>query len=86
MKMTQNLVHIKGDIEFKIRFNTAHADTNLYWRIIIDEQEFLTNSILCNVVTYSDHSFDEKANAIKYHLAGKCAEFSIDIEGKGIFS
>lgn len=72
---------IKGDIFFKIRFNTMHGDTDLYWRVLIDEQEFLVNSVLCKVDTYSEQSFDKNAGAIKFHIAGTCSEFKI-LEGK----
>lgn len=83
--MTSNRIFIEGDIYFKIRFNTAHGDTDLYWRVIIDEEEFLANSLLCKVDTYSESSFDKKANAIKYHMAGVCSEFLIDESKKAIF-
>jgi len=66
------------EISFKIRFNTAHGDTGLYWRIIINEREYLAKSIQCSVPTFSESSFDRVAGAIKYHLAGKCTEFYVD--------
>jgi len=71
-------------LEFKLRFNTMHGNTDLYWRVIIGEEEHLVASIQCEVPTYSDASFDKKANTIKYHMAGKCNEFIIDETGKGI--
>lgn len=73
-----NSVTKPGELLFKIRFNTAHGDTDLYWRIIIGEQEHLARSIHCAVPTYSESSFDKKAGAIKYHMAGKCHEFYMD--------
>ncbi len=66
------------NIHFKIRFNTAHGDTDLYWRVIVDENEYLTRSVRCCVETYSDASFDTRAGVIKYHIAGVCAELVID--------
>jgi len=61
-----------------------HGETNLYWRVIIGDEEHLVASIQCDVPTFSDASFDKKANTIKYHMAGKCNEFIIDETGKGI--
>jgi hypothetical protein len=75
----------QGDIYFKIRFNTTHGDTDLYWRVIIDEQEHLAHAVHCNVETWSEASFDKKANAIKYHMAGRCKVFYIDADRKAMF-
>lgn len=75
--VSETAIHLTGDLYFRIRFNTTHGDTNLYWRVIIDEQEYLAASIKCEVPTFSDRSFDETANAIKFHLAGNCNEFKI---------
>lgn len=61
-----------------------HGDTGLYWRVIIDEQEYLVKSIHCKVETWSDASFDVRANNIKYNMTGRCREFYIDHEDKGI--
>lgn len=83
MKITP--ISISGHIRFKIRFNTAHGDTQLYWRVIIDEQEYLATSLHCNVSTFSDASFDKKANALKYHIAGECTEFALDEQYNAIF-
>ncbi len=79
------MTSIKGDIDFKIRFNTQHGDTELYWRIIIGNTEYLANSLHCLVPTYSDASFDERAGAIKYHMAGSCIEFCLNEVHKAIF-
>ncbi len=76
---------LRDDIYFKIRFNTLHGDTDLYWRVIIDEIEYLVHSIHCKVESWSEASFDKKANAIKYHIAGVCNEFYIDENRKAIF-
>ena len=65
-------------IKFKIRFNTTHGDSGLYWRIIIDETEYLASSVFCTVPTYSEASFDATARAIKYHMAGLCEMFYLD--------
>jgi hypothetical protein len=75
--MQSAAILLKGSIDFKIRFNTTHGDTNLYWRVIIDEKEYLVSDIQCQVYTFSDRSFDKKANAIKYHIAGQCKEFIV---------
>ena len=83
--MDQANVVLTGNINFKIRFNTTHGDTDLYWRVIIDEIEYLANSIHCKVETWSDASFDNKAQAIKYHIAGSCSVFHIDETRKAIF-
>ncbi len=83
--MTTQTVSLKGNINFKLRFNTAHGDTDLYWRVFIDEQEYLVNSLHCMVHTFSDRSFDEKAGMIKYNMAGVCNEFIIDENRTAIF-
>ena len=79
-------VTLKGDIFFKIRFNTMHGETNLYWRVIIGEDEYLAATLNCLVNTFSDESFDQKANATKWHLAGRCQHFNIDADGNATFS
>ena len=66
------------EIFFKIRFNTTHGDTDLYWRIIINDEEFLARSLKCTVPTYSESSFDHRAGAVKFHIAGICSEFYLD--------
>lgn len=76
-------VFLRGDLQFKLRFNTMHGDTDLYWRVIIDDEEYLVKNVHCMVETWSDSSFDTRANAIKYNMAGKCTAFRIDEEGKG---
>jgi hypothetical protein len=82
--MLNNKVTLKGDLHFKLRFNTMHGDTDFYWRVIIDDEEYLVKSIHCKVETWSDASFDTRANAIKYNMTGKCREFYVDDDGKGI--
>jgi hypothetical protein len=68
----------QNDIYFKIRFNTTHGDTDLFWRIIINDTEHLATAVSCSVPTWSESSFDQKAGAIKWHMAGKCTSFIID--------
>lgn len=72
-------------INFKFRFNTAHGDTNLFWRVFIDNQEYLVKSLNCQVPTCSDASFDEKAGMVKFNMAGVCNEFIIDDNKNAIF-
>jgi hypothetical protein len=76
--MDSSSIVFTGDFEFKLRFNTTHGETNLYWRLIIENREYLVNAIHCNVPTYSESSFDEKAQAIKFHMAGKGKTLHID--------
>lgn len=78
-------ISLEGDIHFKIRFNTAHGDTDMYWRIIIDDVEYLANSVRCKVETFSDASYDKKAGAIKYHIAGQCKLFYVDDKEQAMF-
>jgi len=88
---------ITGNLFFKIRFNTTHGDSDLYWRIILDERgadslptpyerEILVCSLHCKVETYSDASFDERAGTIKYHIAGCCSELQINEAGHAVLS
>jgi hypothetical protein len=79
-------ITMKGNIHFRIRFNTVHGDTDLYWRVIIDDEEYLARSLHCKVETRSDASFDTRAGVIKYHIAGDCHEFHLDEDGQAIFS
>ncbi len=72
-------------LNFKIRFNTTHGDTGLYWRVIIEEQEYLVATLYCMVHTRSDASFDERAGVIKYHIAGSCNEFHVDENENAFF-
>ena len=74
-----------SQIEFKLRFNTTHGDTNLYWRVIIDDEEYLATTLNCQVPTRSDASYDERAAAVKYHIAGSCTEFYIDEDNNAFF-
>jgi hypothetical protein len=92
--MSTGAVTIKGNIHFKIRFNTLHGDTDLYWRVITsprpspeergvldtlrEEQEYLVRSVSCKVETHSDASFDKTAGKVKYNMAGACSELMID--------
>ena len=77
-------VSVRGNIHFKLRFNTTHGDTDLYWRVIIGDAEYLVRSLVCKVDTWSDASFDERAGQIKYHIAGVCTDFDIDEELRAI--
>lgn len=79
-------ISLDDNIFFKIRFNTMHGDTDFYWRIIINDEEYLARSLDCRVNTFSDESFDKKANTTKWHIAGICEHFRIDEDGKAIFS
>lgn len=78
-------LRLSGDIHFRLRFNTRHGDTNLYWRVFIQDREYLAASIKCLVPTHSDASFDPTANEIKYNMAGSCREFTIDEQGHAVF-
>ncbi len=75
MKLPLSII---GNLNFKIRFNTTHGDTDLYWRIIVNDVEYLVKSLNCNVNTHSDASFDASAGTIKYHIAGSCYSLNID--------
>ncbi|OJW82627.1 MAG: hypothetical protein BGO69_05940 [Bacteroidetes bacterium 46-16] len=79
-------IKLDGNIFFKIRFNTMHADTNLYWRIIINDEEYLAATLNCRVNTFSDESFDKNANTTKWHIAGICRHFHLDEDGNASFS
>lgn len=78
-------IHLSGDIHFRLRFNTKHGDTNLYWRVFIDDQEYLVAGITCLVPTHSDAAFDKEANEMKYNMAGVCREFIVDEQGTAVF-
>jgi hypothetical protein len=65
-------------IYFKLRFNTMYNETNLFWRIIIDDTETLVKSLAINVPTFSESSFDFSANAQKWHIAGYCNSINVD--------
>ena len=84
--MDREVIALKGNIRFKLRFNTTHGGTNLFWRVIIDDTEYLATSLQCQVPTFSNASFDAKANSVKYHIAGECREFMIDEDGNAFFS
>jgi hypothetical protein len=79
-------ISLDGSIFFKLRFNTMHGDTDFYWRIIINEEEYLARTLNCMVNTFSDESFDKKANATKWHIAGICKHFRIDEDGNATFT
>jgi hypothetical protein len=83
--MPQETISLRGNLQFKIRYNTMHGDTDFYWRVIIDDEEYLVKEVHCKVETWSDASFDIRANALKYNMAGACKEFYVDENGKGIF-
>jgi hypothetical protein len=82
--MKSNVI-IRGNIQFKLRFNTQHGNTDLYWRVFIGEDEYLVRSLRCMVPTESDASFDKKAGVIKFNMAGTCSEFIIDEKGEAFF-
>jgi hypothetical protein len=84
--MTQTPITQTGRLLFRLRFNTAHGDTELYWRVIINDTEYLVRTLQCNVATYSDAWFDPIAGTIKYHIAGVCSEFCIDEEMNAVFN
>lgn len=71
--------------EFKIRFNTLHGESDLYWRVIIDDTEYLVRSVKCYVNTYTDASFDTNAGTIKYHIAGAFTVMNIDLNLNAVF-
>lgn len=79
-------ISLQGPLFFRIRFNTQHGDTGLYWRILIGGAEYLTTSINCQVRTYSESSFDDMANAVKYHMAGEASLLEIDEQGAATLS
>jgi hypothetical protein len=83
--MQKSSTLLKGNIAFKLRFNTAHGDTDLYWRVIVDDTEYLTRSVRCKVETCSDASFDKTAGVVKYHIAGVCSELMIDENLNAVF-
>lgn len=79
-QMTINNSALDQIVIFKIRFNTNYGDTDLYWRVIVDDTEYLVRNIICNVPTHSESSFDSRANAQKWHIAGVCSAFTISEE------
>ena len=83
--MNNSTIHLRGDLHFKLRFNTAHGATSLYWRVFIGKEEYLARSLQCDVPTHSDVAYDAKAGAVKYNLAGQCSEFYIDENDNAFF-
>lgn len=82
-------ISVKGNIRFKLRFNTQHGDTDLHWRVILtkdegQETEYLVRSIRCEVPTHSDASYEERVGQIKYNMAGECSELLIDEEQRAV--
>jgi len=77
---------LTGHMHFKVRFNTTHGDTGLYWRIIVDDEEYLVCNLHCKVETRSDASFDARAGVIKYHIVGECEQLYIGTDGNALFS
>jgi hypothetical protein len=56
----------------KIRYNTLCDDDNLYWRILIDSEEFTCSDIIINCKSYTtkDEVFDKIRNQFvtKHHI------------------
>jgi len=75
--MGNSPLEIKGALSFRIRFNTLHGDTDLYWRLLVSGSEYLVSTIECRVPTCTDRSYDTNAGAVKFHIAGTCTEMKI---------
>jgi hypothetical protein len=53
--------------KIQIRFNTEHGLSNLYWRVIVDDKEFLAKSVQLEVSSFS--TTDTLADGrIKHHI------------------
>jgi hypothetical protein len=75
---------LKGPAQFRIRFNTKHNGNGLFWRVIVENTEYLASSISCKVHTYSDSSFDHQSNEMKYNIAGTFNTLIIDENNQAI--
>lgn len=61
----------------KIRFNTEHAGTDLLWRILIDEVEYLASEVKINVptLTTTDVLTDGR---VKHHISASYKKITWD--------
>jgi len=57
--------------DFKIRFNTEHKSSELKWRVLIDEEEYLAKQINvnCPCKTSEDWILINDFPALKYHIS-----------------
>lgn|GEM_PF-479434 len=78
-------VYLSGNISFRLRFNNRHAGTNLFWRVFIEDREYLAATVSCLVPTYSDTSLESGTGEMKYNMAGVCHEFMITEAGVALF-
>lgn len=52
-----------------IRFNTNYPDRSKFeWRVLVDGEEHLVNSVFCNVPSYSSSTFIE-GQGMKWHMS-----------------
>lgn len=77
-------IHLTGTLHFRIRFNTMHGTTGLYWRVLIGNEEYLAATLRCQVPTFTESSYDERAQAVKYHMAGLCSQLTINEAGEAV--
>ncbi len=69
--------------QFKIRFNTQHKDTNgLYWRVIINEKEYLFADVLIKNKEVKTISHLLASGEQKWSIYCDSDEYSIDEDKK----
>jgi predicted nucleic acid-binding Zn finger protein len=57
-----------------IRFNTNYPDRSKFeWRVLVDGEEHLANSVFCNVPSYSSSTFIE-GQGMKWHMSASSAD------------
>jgi len=68
----------------KIRYNTLSDGYTDLWRVIVDNVEYLTNSIIINVPSFTskDEVFDllRGETVVKYHISCKSSNVLITKE------
>lgn len=61
--------------EVKIRWNTQCTDNHTFWRVIIDEEEFLCSNVIIDTPTWTtqDVVWDSirKGEVLKHHITCK---------------
>lgn len=80
---------LAGQYSFKMRFNRAHGDTGLFWKVFLTdmvtkrETMHFVASVSCLVPCFSIG--EDIDNTKHFSLAGQCSNFIIDASGNALF-
>ncbi len=70
----------------RIRYNTESNGEDLCWRLVLDGEEILVESVHINAPTFTSRDWIEPVNKFKHHISVQNCQVAIDDDGVALIT